>query len=148
MIRKAAAVWRGTGRGGSSDPTSDSGVLSQMRCSFRTRRLGAEQAADSRRASIPPHLTHKHACLAHWATSSSAQAHNNVVDGGLAQQTCANRMGRPATLMDARGHCVRLELLSSLINRALAPFVHERLADPKTDSARPAVDEEKAVEAL
>ena len=57
-------------------------------------------------------------------------------------------MGRPATLMDARGHCVRLELLSSLINRALAPFVHERLADLRTEAARPAVDEEKAVEAL
>ena len=30
MIRKAKAVWRGTGREGDGDLTSDSGVLSEM----------------------------------------------------------------------------------------------------------------------
>ena len=83
MIRKAAAVWRGTGRGGSGDPTSDSGVLSQMRCSFRTPRLGGDEAADSRRASIPPHHMRKHARLAHWATPQWAQTHNNVLVAAL-----------------------------------------------------------------
>jgi osmotically inducible protein OsmC len=37
MIRKARAVWRGTGRDGSGDLTSDSGVLSQTPYSYRTR---------------------------------------------------------------------------------------------------------------
>ena len=37
MIRKAKAVWQGTGRAGNGSLTSDSGVLSQTPYSFRTR---------------------------------------------------------------------------------------------------------------
>src|SRR5579864_7905722 len=37
MIRKAKAVWRGTGRAGNGELTSDSGVLSNTPYSFRTR---------------------------------------------------------------------------------------------------------------
>jgi lipoyl-dependent peroxiredoxin len=37
MIRKARAVWRGTGRAGDGKLSSDSGVLDQMPYSFRTR---------------------------------------------------------------------------------------------------------------
>lgn len=37
MIRKARAVWRGTGRDGTGDLTSDSGVLSSTPYSFKTR---------------------------------------------------------------------------------------------------------------
>ena len=37
MIRKAHAVWRGTGRDGTGDLTSDSGVLSHTPYSFKTR---------------------------------------------------------------------------------------------------------------
>jgi lipoyl-dependent peroxiredoxin len=37
MIRKARAVWRGTGRDGNGDITSDSGVLSQTPYSYKTR---------------------------------------------------------------------------------------------------------------
>ena len=37
MIRKARAVWRGTGREGSGELTTDSGVLSQTPYGFRTR---------------------------------------------------------------------------------------------------------------
>lgn len=37
MIRKAHAVWRGTGRDGTGDLTTDSGVLSQTPYSFKTR---------------------------------------------------------------------------------------------------------------
>ena len=37
MIRKARAVWRGTGRDGKGDLTTDSAVLSQTPYSFRTR---------------------------------------------------------------------------------------------------------------
>lgn len=37
MIRKARAVWRGTGRDGEGDLTSDSGVLSQTPFSYKTR---------------------------------------------------------------------------------------------------------------
>ena len=37
MIRKAKAVWQGTGRAGSGNLTSDSGVLEQTPYSFRTR---------------------------------------------------------------------------------------------------------------
>ncbi len=37
MIRKARAIWRGTGRDGTGELTSDSGVLSQTPYSYRTR---------------------------------------------------------------------------------------------------------------
>ena len=37
MIRKAKAVWRGNGRAGNGDLTTDSGVLSKTPYSFRTR---------------------------------------------------------------------------------------------------------------
>ena len=37
MIRKAHAAWRGTGRDGDGDLTSDSGVLDQTPYSFKTR---------------------------------------------------------------------------------------------------------------
>jgi lipoyl-dependent peroxiredoxin len=37
MIRKAKAVWRGTGRDGTGDLTTDSGVLSKTAYSFKTR---------------------------------------------------------------------------------------------------------------
>src|SRR5271155_6068383 len=37
MIRKARAVWRGTGRAGNGDLSTDSGVLSKTPYSFRTR---------------------------------------------------------------------------------------------------------------
>jgi osmotically inducible protein OsmC len=37
MIRKAKAVWRGTGRAGSGNLTTDSGVLEQTPYSFKTR---------------------------------------------------------------------------------------------------------------
>jgi osmotically inducible protein OsmC len=37
MIRKAKAVWRGTGKDGSGNLTSDSGVLSATPYSFKTR---------------------------------------------------------------------------------------------------------------
>jgi len=37
MIRKAKAVWRGTGRDGSGDLSTDSGVLAKTPYSFKTR---------------------------------------------------------------------------------------------------------------
>src|SRR5689334_8869520 len=37
MIRKARAVWRGTGKDGAGDLTSDSGVLSKTPYSYKTR---------------------------------------------------------------------------------------------------------------
>jgi osmotically inducible protein OsmC len=37
MIRRAKAVWRGTGRDGSGSLTTDSGVLAETPYSFRTR---------------------------------------------------------------------------------------------------------------
>jgi lipoyl-dependent peroxiredoxin len=37
MIRKAKAVWRGTGRAGNGDLSTDSGVLAQTPYSFRSR---------------------------------------------------------------------------------------------------------------
>src|ERR1700683_5347762 len=37
MIRKARAVWRGTGRAGSGNLSTDSGVLAEAPYSFRTR---------------------------------------------------------------------------------------------------------------
>jgi lipoyl-dependent peroxiredoxin len=37
MIRKARAVWRGTGRVGNGNLTTDSGVLAETPYSFRTR---------------------------------------------------------------------------------------------------------------
>ena len=40
MIRKARAEWRGTGRDGSGDLSSDSGVLARTPYSFKTRFQG------------------------------------------------------------------------------------------------------------
>jgi len=37
MIRKSVAVWRGTGRDGNGNLTTDSGVLSQTPYSYKTR---------------------------------------------------------------------------------------------------------------
>ena len=37
MIRKAKAVWRGTGRSGNGDISTDSGVLAETPYSFKTR---------------------------------------------------------------------------------------------------------------
>ena len=37
MIRKATAVWRGTGRAGTGNLSTDSGVLAQTPYSYRTR---------------------------------------------------------------------------------------------------------------
>jgi osmotically inducible protein OsmC len=37
MIRKATAVWRGTGRAGTGNLSTDSGVLAQMPYSYKTR---------------------------------------------------------------------------------------------------------------
>ena len=37
MIRKAKAVWRGTGRAGSGNLSTDSGVLAETPYSFKTR---------------------------------------------------------------------------------------------------------------
>jgi osmotically inducible protein OsmC len=37
MIRKAKAIWRGTGRAGSGNLSTDSGVLTETPYSFRTR---------------------------------------------------------------------------------------------------------------
>ena len=37
MVRKAKAVWRGTGRAGKGDISTDSGVLAETPYSFRTR---------------------------------------------------------------------------------------------------------------
>jgi osmotically inducible protein OsmC len=37
MIRKAQAIWQGTGRDGTGDLTTDSGVLSHTPYSFKTR---------------------------------------------------------------------------------------------------------------
>jgi OsmC subfamily peroxiredoxin len=37
MIRKAKAIWRGTGRDGSGDLSTDSGVLASTPYSFKTR---------------------------------------------------------------------------------------------------------------
>ena len=37
MVRKARAVWRGTGKDGNGQLTSDSGVLSSTPYSFKTR---------------------------------------------------------------------------------------------------------------
>lgn len=40
MIRKATAEWRGTGKDGNGDLTTDSGVLSKTAYSFKTRFQG------------------------------------------------------------------------------------------------------------
>src|SRR3954464_3675324 len=42
MVRKGRAVWRGTGKDGTGDLTTDSGVLSHTPYSFKTRRLTRE----------------------------------------------------------------------------------------------------------
>ena len=48
MLRKARAVWRGNGRAGNDDLSTDSGVLAGTRYSLRTR-----VSALTLRASVP-----------------------------------------------------------------------------------------------
>ena len=57
MIRKARAVWRGSGRSGNGDLSSDSGVLANTPYSFRTRfenkGFRISRSALTLRASVP-----------------------------------------------------------------------------------------------
>ena len=46
MIRKARAVWRGTGRDGKGELSTDSGVLSQTPYSYRTRFFESERGTN------------------------------------------------------------------------------------------------------
>jgi len=48
MIRKAKAVWRGTGRDGSGGLSTDSGVLVETPYSFKTR-FDSEKGTNSNR---------------------------------------------------------------------------------------------------
>jgi osmotically inducible protein OsmC len=54
MIRKAKAVWRGTGRAGSGHLSTDSGVLAQTPYSFKTR--FEKEKGPTPRSSLPPHM--------------------------------------------------------------------------------------------
>ena len=64
MIRKAKAVWRGTGRAGNGNLSTNSGVLAETPYSFRTRFENGEgyqpRRADRRRAC---RLLHHGACI-------------------------------------------------------------------------------------
>jgi len=53
MIRKAKAVWRGTGRAGSGHLSTDSGVLAQTPYSFKTR--FENEKGTNPRSLLPPH---------------------------------------------------------------------------------------------
>ena len=46
MIRKARAVWRGTGRDGKGELSTDSGVLSRTAYSYRTRFFESERGTN------------------------------------------------------------------------------------------------------
>jgi osmotically inducible protein OsmC len=58
MIRKAKAVWRGTGRAGTGHLSTDSGVLAETPYSFKTR-FENEKGRGARR------VLHHGACI--WA---------------------------------------------------------------------------------
>jgi len=45
MVRKGRAVWRGTGKDGTGDLATDSGVLSSTPYSFKTRYRPASRAS-------------------------------------------------------------------------------------------------------
>ena len=53
MIRKAKAVWRGTGRTGNGNLSTDSGVLTETPYSFRTR---FEDEKGTNVLDVPEHL--------------------------------------------------------------------------------------------
>ena len=46
MVRKAKAVWRGTGRADSGNLSTDSGVLADTPYSFKTPRRGLGESPD------------------------------------------------------------------------------------------------------
>ena len=80
MIRKAKAVWRGTGRAGNGNLSTDSGVLAETPYSFRTRFENEKvqlRRADRRRAC---RLLHHGACIS--AAERRLHAHRAQHRGG------------------------------------------------------------------
>jgi hypothetical protein len=84
MIRKAKAIWRGTGRAGNGNLSTDSGVLANTPYSFRTR-FENENEHQSRRAHRSRHGINAHRSDrsgGNVARPSRQPSHSNAVVRG------------------------------------------------------------------
>ena len=73
MIRKAKAVWRGTGRAGNGHLSTASGVLAQTRYSFKTR-------FENEKGTNPEELIAAAQCAPYCRRYRSAARHAEPVD--------------------------------------------------------------------
>src|SRR6202163_4723974 len=111
MIRKATAVWRGTGRAGSGNLTTDSGVLAETPYSFKTR-------FESEKGTNPEELI----AAAHAGCFTMALAFQ-LQGAGL---TPTELSTEAAVSLDAEGEGFRITR-SSLTLRAQVPNLSEAL---------------------
>ena len=89
MIRKAKAIWRGTGRAGNGNLSTDSGVLAETPYSFKTR-FENEQGHQSRRAD------RRRACGMFHHGAGFSIAERRLHANGACHRGCRQpRSGRP-----------------------------------------------------
>lgn len=109
MIRKAVAVWRGNGRSGAGDISTDSGVLEKAPYSFRTR-------FESERGTNPEELV----AAAHAGCFTMALAFRLQTAG----VTAAELTTEAAVTLEPEGQGFRISR-SALTLRAKVPAVSE-----------------------
>ena len=109
MIRKAVAVWRGNGRSGAGDISTDSGVLEKAPYSFRTR-------FESERGTNPEELV----AAAHAGCFTMALAFRLQTAGVTATELTTEA----AVTLEPEGQGFRISR-SALTLRAKVPGVNE-----------------------
>ena len=109
MIRKAVAVWRGNGRSGAGDISTDSGVLEKAPYSFRTR-------FESERGTNPDELV----AAAHAGCFTMALAFRLQTAGATATELTTEA----AVTLEPEGQGFRISR-SALTLRAKVPAVSE-----------------------
>ena len=109
MIRKAVAAWRGNGRSGAGDISTDSGVLEKAPYSFRTR-------FESERGTNPEELV----AAAHAGCFTTALAFRLQTAGVTATELTTEA----AVTLEAEGQGLRINR-SALTLRAKVPGVSD-----------------------
>jgi osmotically inducible protein OsmC len=122
MIRKATALWRGTGRAGTGEISTESGVLSQTPYSFKTR-------FENERGTNPEELL----AAAHAGCFTLAVAFRLQVAGYSATQLITE--AEVTLVSEDQGHRVTRSALSL---RAKVPGIDQLTFDKLTQDAEQA----------